>query len=399
MSDDLFNVDHLLNTAFPKQSLLELFEKKLDELKLNKTNVQEILGIPYRSLKGILEGTQKLVDVTNLIKLADFLQMPKEEAFKLYVESIQKSHIVHNTSPQKIKYIKENFDLAVLKKAGLIDDVTNFDHIEKRITSRLGYKSIFEYKKPKIDIAFSSGLFKPKNLLTRLFWIRTAMCTFEELNNPNLYNRDALVKYFPQIRWHTMNEQRGLADVIKGLYQIGITVIFQPPLQGLQLRGATFSVNEQPCIVLTNYQGFYSTLWFCLIHELYHVLFDWEDIKNDCYHLTDDDNDELTVQERENEADNFAREYLFPKQKLLGIKQYLKDIGYIKNIAEENHIHYSIIYAFHAFDNRDDRMAWARAKRYSPSVLDAIRNIDYTWNEEKHFEEIIREQKQLIYNQ
>lgn len=397
MSDDLFNIDDLLNSALKKEGLNDLFEKKLDELKLNKTNVQEILGMPYRTLKGILDGTQKLVDVNNLVKLADFLKISKEEVFKLYVDSVQKYHPVSNVSTQKIKFIKENFDLIALKKAGLINNMTDFEHIDKKITARLGFRSIYEYKKPEVDIAFSSGLFKPKNLLTRLFWIKSAICILEEINNPYEYDRPGLIKFFPHIAWYSMNVERGLAEIIRALFKLGITVVYQPNLQGLQLRGATLKVNDKPCIVLTNYQGFYSTLWHCLIHELYHVFFDWEDIKKDSYHLTDDDNQELTVQEREREADKFARDYLLTEEKLNIIKPYLNDEAYVKRFAEENHVHFSIIYAYHAFSNSNDRKSWARLRRLSPPVADAIKNLDYPWQDEKPLEEHVVEQKELTY--
>lgn len=399
MSESLFNIDDLLNGAFKKKETLnDLFEQKLDELNLNKTNVQDIFNISYRTLKGILTGSQKLIDVTNLVKIGDFLQLSKEEVFRLYMESVQNKHPVSNTSPQKIKFIKDNFDLTALRKAGLIHSMTDFEHIEKRISGRLGYKSIYEYKKPEIDVAFSSGLFKPKNILTRLFWIRTAICTFEEIDTHYEYSREELIKYIPQIRWHSLNEERGLTEVIKGLFKVGVTVIFQPPLQGLKLRGATFNINDKPCIVLTNYMGHYSTLWFCLMHELYHVLFDWEDIKNNSYHLTDDDNEELTVRERESEADSFAREYLFSKDKLEKVKRSLNNIEYIRQVGRENHVHHSVIYAFNAFDNNNDRKLWARVRNNSPEAKDAIRNIDYPWDEEKSFEQIINEQKHVTYN-
>ncbi len=397
MFDD-FNVDEILNGALKKESLKELFERKLEELKLSPTGLMAILNIPSRTVKGILDGTQNIIDVNNIVKIADFLQLPKEQVFKIYVESLQKKKPAVNGSPEKIKFIKENFDLTVLKKAGLIESLTDYKHIEERITKRLGYKSIYEYKKPETDVAFSSGLFKPKNILTRLFWIKAAMCTLGDIENPYEYNRELLIKFFPQIRWHTMNTKRGLTEVIKSLYKIGITVIFQPPLQGLQLRGATFNINENPCIVLTNYKGFYSTLWFCLLHELYHVLFDWNDIKNDCYHLTDDDNDELTVQEREKEADIFAGDYLFSSDKLNAVKTRLNDPFYIKKVAENNHVDPSIIYAAYAFENNDDRKAWARTKRYSPDIINSIKEINYPWNDEKPIEEFVIEKKQEVYN-
>ncbi|MFT3703098.1 MAG: ImmA/IrrE family metallo-endopeptidase [Agriterribacter sp.] len=399
MSEKLFNIDDLLNGAFKNRPTLnDLFEQKLAELNLNKTNIQEIFDISYRTLNGILTGSQKVVDVTQLVKIGDFLQLSKEEVFKLYMESVQIKHPTSNASPQKIKFIKDNFDLTALRKAGLINSVTDYEHIEKKIISRLGYKSIYEYKKPGIDVAFSSGLFKPKNLLTRLFWIRAAIGTLEEIDNPHAYSKQDLIKFIPYISWYSLNEERGLVEVIRGLFKVGVTVIYQPPLQGLQLRGATFSVNDKPCIVLSNYMGHYSTLWFCLMHELFHVVFDWNDIKKNSYHLTDDDNEELTVREREDEADSFAREYLFSKEKMEKVKRSLSNVDYIKQIAKENHVHAGIIYAFNAFDNNNDRKLWARATTNSPKVKDVVSSIDYAWDESRPFEEIINEQKQVTYN-
>jgi len=394
---ELFNIDSLLGGALEKNNLSEIFQHRLEELELTKTSVQDILGLQYRTLEGILDGTQKLVDITNLVKLADFLQLPKEEVFKLYIESIQKNHPVNSYPSQKIKFIKENFDLVALKAAGLIESISNFQHIENRINARLGYKSIYEYKKPTLDIAFSSGLFKPKNILTRLFWIKSSIVLLQEIDNGNEFNRESLIKYFPQILWHTQNEERGITEVIKALFKIGITVIYQPPLKGLQLRGATFSVNDKPCIVLTNYRGFYSTLWHCLLHELFHVLFDWEDIKNDSYHLTDDDNSELSVQEREKQADDFASEYLISGRRFQDIVQRIGESRYIEKFAVENHVHKSIVYATVAYFLKTDK-AWARVRKFSPPVGIAVKNIDYSWSSQYLMEDFINEKKSLIYN-
>jgi HTH-type transcriptional regulator/antitoxin HigA len=353
----------------------------------------------HRTLNGILDGTQKNIDFTNLIKIASFLQIPKMQVTELYLNALENNYPTYTISSDKIKFIKENFDLAVFKKAGFIDSITDFRHIEERLLSRLGLKSIFEYKRLGNDVAFSSGLFKPKNEITRSFWIGAARTIFEELANPYEYNKQALIEYFPQLRWHSTNVERGLVEVVKSLFKLGITVIYQPSLHTLQLRGATFSVNEKPCIVLTNYVGFYATLWFSLIHELYHVLFDWDDIRVNSYHLTDDDNDQLTVREREDLADNFARQYLFSKEKTEEVKRYLNDSVYIREVALNNHVHPSIIYVFNAFDvGSKDRMAWARARSHSPEAVDAVKAFDIPWSEDRPVEKVINKLKTEIYN-
>ena len=45
-----------------------------------------------------------------------------------------------------------------------------------------------------------------------------------------------------------------------------------------QIKGATFVINNKPCIVITDFNKNYGTIWFSLIHELHHVLFDLDSI-------------------------------------------------------------------------------------------------------------------------
>src|SRR5690348_15874680 len=92
--DKIQDINTLLNNVLKPETpgLKELFDKKVAELQITFTNVLEILNIQHRALKGILEGTQKMVDVTNLIKLANFLQLSKEDVIKLYIDSLEKSY-------------------------------------------------------------------------------------------------------------------------------------------------------------------------------------------------------------------------------------------------------------------------------------------------------------------
>jgi Zn-dependent peptidase ImmA (M78 family) len=317
----------------------------------------------------------------------------------MYVDSLQRNFPSLTVSnPDKVKFIKENFDLAALKKAGVFSSITDFGQIEERLLARLGLRSIYEYRRPELSVAFSSGHFQPKNVLIRSFWIKAATTCLEEISNPYEYDRKALIDFFPQIRWYSTNVEQGLTEVVKILFRIGVTVIYQPPLQGLQLRGATLAVNEKPCIVLTNLQGFYPTLWFALIHELYHVLFDWQDILENRYHLTDDDDQELTVREREAMADNFAKEYFVPTEKLKSVKRYLTDEAYIEEFAYRNNVHPSFIYIFSAWDaNSNNRGPWARARRHDADYKLAIEQLDLPWSEARPMYDVMKERKNVTY--
>ncbi len=393
-------IDELLNSiSKPDWTLKGCFDDRIRELDISFTTACEVLGIQSRALKGILHGTQKNVDVTNLIKLADFLRIGKQDVFDLYLRGLNQNFEIHEAiEPEKVKFIKENFDLAALRKVGFIKDLNDYSSLESKITDFLGLNSILEYNPPKQQAAFSEGKIKPKNNLTRDLWLTTAVQLFKEVGNPNEYDRQALIDYFPEIRRYCTSVNLGLFNVIKQLYRLGVTVAYIPSFPSLHLRGATLSVNRKPCVVLTDYKGFYSTFWFSLIHELFHVIFDWEEIRTNRYHLSDSNSEQLTVAEKELEADEFAREYLFSRDKLKQVKSRIKDSHFINNYARLQHVHPSFIYTFNAFDLKDNREAWAIAKRNNPDITPLTDPLNNDWSNPKPLKDYVKPLRGRLYD-
>ena len=128
-------------------------------------------------------------------------------------------------------------------------------------------------------------------------------------------------------------------------------------------------------------------------------MFDWEEIKNTNNHLSEDPIASLTLDEKEADADNFAREYLFSASKLDEVKPYLRDKEFINEVAKNNNIHPSVIYIYYAFDNGSiDRMAWARARKQMPEIKKAIYRLDPGWDKVISIEETVKRLKLEIYN-
>jgi len=403
-----FSFDQLLNDLYKPQNnpekvtLNSLFEKRLDELDITKTDAQRIIDIEYRTLNGILSGSQKRVDFLILLKLAGFLKISKQEVATLYLEAMEESFPeARILLSDKIEFIKNTFDLATLKKVGFIKSITDFVEIENNICELFELEDIFDYKSPSVEVAFSSGAIQPKNVQNRSMWLMQAEKTIKALNNPYEYSRDSLIKYFSKIRWHSTDVNYGLINVIKDLYKLGITVVWQASLPAIHLRGATIPVNNKPCIILTNYRGYYPTIWFALLHELYHVIFDWEDIKIGQYHFTEEESErQLSVREKEQEADNFAREYLFSSEKLKHVQAYIDDYSYVDSFAKSNHVHKSFIYVFHAFNvtKNQDKFAWPRANKYNPDITSILNHLENSWDNYKPISKFIKPLKLKIYN-
>ncbi len=397
-----FNVDDLLGKIMSEmgnqspQTLSSLFEQRLAELNINQTTAAEIMGIQHRGLVGVLNGTLKRIDFSTLNKLSSFLQLPQKDVLDLFMNTFNDQYSL-NVDKEKVDFIKNNFDLAALKKAGFIEDIADFNEIESRLCELFRLKDILSYKPSEKVPAFSAGKIKKKNSYSQSAWLTKAEELLCELDNPYPYDRNKLIEIFPKIRWFSTDVSLGLKNVITLLYRCGVSVVFMPSFSNLHVRGATIAIGGKPAVILTDYKGFYATLWFALIHELYHVLFDWEEIVQGNYHLSMDDSDDAVLVQKETEADNFARKYLFSKEKSAMIKRYLNNHPEVVKFAKFNDVHPSMIYLFEAFDAGNKPANWVKAQKYNASVPDSLGKLNSSWSDIKSINQYVTRNRE-IYN-
>ena len=260
-------------------SIKTIFEARLAQHGITQNQAEKLLNMQKRSLEGILDGSAKRVDVVNLLKLGQFLGLKTDHLFKLFLSDLPADMIGEIEDAKKKAYILSNFDIKNLAKANFLESKTDFDEIEKRVVKFFGLNSIFDYSVAQTIPAFSKTR-KSESTLMREFWVRSAYTHFESLKSPAVYDRKKLVELISKIRPYTMNVASGLRTVAQALYNIGVTVIYQPSLPTTQVRGATFIIDGKPCIALTDLNKRYSTLWFALLHELHHVLYDFDEIQS-----------------------------------------------------------------------------------------------------------------------
>lgn len=344
--------------------LEDLFEHRIMYLNISRTQALNILNIDHKTLSSILAGDSKKVDFVTLLKLSDFLEISPEELVNKYFQLVGSAHNESINISKKRSFIVNNFDLPGLKKIGFISNITNYEEIEERINTFFGYETIFEHQKHKINAVFSSGKRHTKKESLE-FWWAAAKQSLEKTPNPYNYERDALVSFFPEIRWHSMNVERGLLTVSQALFKLGVTVIFVPKYHtDLHIKGATTLHRGKPCIILTKYTHYYATIWFTLLHELFHVLYDLEEIKKDkdqCHISGEIQSKEIN----EAEADDFARQYLFSDEKMAAIRPHIHEPQFVKYYSAQNHVHPSIVYSFYCWDTGEDQ-AW---RRFSKNMI------------------------------
>jgi HTH-type transcriptional regulator / antitoxin HigA len=353
------------------QSLKTLFEQKVAQLGLSNRQIENGLDIERKSLLAILDMDAQRVDVINLIKIGSFLDLNVEETLKIFAANLPTSQIHEIEKVRNFNFIIKNFDITTLKSVKILESVRDFEEIENRLKTFFGIGSIYDYERT-IGAAFSKTKRPATNKMLD-FWVKSTYAFFEKVNNPNPYQREALKMLVPKIKPCTMEVKKGLQTVVRALFNVGVTVVFQPYLPKTQVRGATFFVEGKPCIALTNLNQNYATIWFALMHELYHVLFDETEIQLNTYHLTGE-NDLFLL--NEHKANDFAKQYFISDEKSKYIYPFIQEKVVIEQYAKKIQIHPSLIYNFYCYDKqKEGKNYWAMFQKYQPDLSEATKNI------------------------
>lgn len=393
----------IFNETEINKTLFQIIEDKKTEMGVSNFQMAEILGVDKttfnRTLKKIEDGDTKTVDFYFILKICQLLGIGIDDMSRLFVAQLNPEQVGELELSRKANFIISNFDLKGLKETGFINTTTDFKIIENRIVKFFGLSSIFLYNSDIGAVAFSRTK-RNSNDKMREFWVRSAFYQFEKIDNKNNYNKEDLLSLIPKMSPYTRHEEKGFHHVLQALYNIGITVIVQSYLSKTQVRGGTFVVNDKPCIVITDFNKSYPHLWFALMHELYHVIFDLEQLRSLKFHLTGESQSDLFLF-REDYADMFGWEMLFSKEKREFIKYLIKSENTVIEYAKENMVHPGIIYASYCNDLMSEKTnEYAFYQKYFCKSEKAIKHVKCNpWDKETIHEEIEKIKQYLIIHQ
>ena len=375
------------------QSLEQLLFEKLEISGINKTQFEKLAGIERKSLDAILDKTSKQTDVSKLIKLGEFLEIDIDDLLIMHYNERSKEEIKELQDSMDITFINKYFDLKSLYTLGFVKKNDDIENLKNRICKFFGFSSIYEYDLELNEVLYSRTK-KSFNDKMKDFWIKSSYKYFESIDNPNPYERAELIGLIPKIKPYTKNIEKGLFIVFQALYNVGVTIIFQPSLPKTQIRGATFLIDGKPCIVITDLNKNYSTIWFALIHELHHVLYDLEIIEKTKYHLSGEPDLFLIQEDRANE---FASEFLFSNEKMRYIERLIHNKLLVEKFAAECQIHPSIIYA--QFQWRQSSIGndyWGAFKDQFPKMSAVTKNLNIANWDIEIIEETATKIKELL---
>jgi Zn-dependent peptidase ImmA (M78 family) len=358
-----FNVDSLLESIFTNDSKLvinDCFEQKLIEYNITKTKALKYLNIDKDVFEQIINGNAKQPNLIHIIKIAEFLEVEIDKFVKIVLGNQSLENIASIDKARNTTFLLKNFDVKTLTKLGFFDKKDSPNILVQKVLTFFGYRSISEFEDNVVNPLYSKTKRTFSDKMKR-FWVESAYQTFINIDNPNRYDRNKLKELIVKIKPYSQDAKNGLYTVCKALYNVGVTVILQDYLTTTQIRGGTFVIKGKPCVVITDFNKSYPSIWFTLLHELYHVLFDFEVIENNNFHLTGEP-DLFLIEEK---ADSFSRDFFLSEPKFHYIKNYINNDFIVAQFAKENEIEVSIVYSF---------FTWYQDKLYGKNYYGAFKN-------------------------
>lgn len=391
-----YYVDELLKSVFSEEDKLDVkaaFESKLTEYGLSRSKALKLLNVDKDVFEEIISGTAKQPNLIHVVKIAEFLDMDINNFIKAILKNQSQENIRAINNARNTAFLLKNFDIKNLTKMGFFDSTDETEVLVDKVLAFFGYDSINKFEELLEEPLYSRS---KRNFSDKMkdFWVKSAYQTFRVISNPNEYDRAKLKDLIVKIKPYSQDVENGLLTVCRALYNIGITVIFQEYLSTTHVRGATFIINDRPCIVITDYLKKYPNLWFTLLHELHHVLFDFEVVKKNNFHLTGDD-DLFLIEEK---ADSFARDFFFPVEKFQFIKRQINNPFIVNKLAKESEIHPSQIYSFYIWyqDKLYQKKYHGAFKDFFPEASLAVKKLNpLTW-EDSTIQEASKKIKQIL---
>lgn len=375
-------IDVLLKSIFSEDEGFDIrkeFEQKLDDYNISKTKALNLLKIDKDVFEQIIDGTAKQPNLIHVVKIAEFLDMNIDAFIKVVLDNQSEENISSINNARKTTFLLKNFDVKTLTKLGFFKSHFSTNELVEKVLTFFGYTSIQEFENELEEPLYSRNKRSFSDKM-KDFWVKSAYQTFKLIDNTNQYDRGRLKDLIIKIKPYSQDVKDGLFVVCKALYNAGVTVIFQNYLSTTQVRGGTFIINGNPCIVLTDFNKSYATIWFTLLHELHHVLFDYDVVEKNSFHLTDD-KDLFLIEEK---ANAFARDFFMSEEKFHYIKKYINNPYMVSKFAAENEVHVSIVYSFFSWyqDELYGNKYHAAFKEYYPNYKDALNKLNpISWDD------------------
>lgn len=191
-----------------------------------------------------------------------------------------------------------------------------------------------------MEVSFRRTRTTQSNIGAISSWLRLGEIEAEKMETPK-YNKTKFEKSLSLIRELTIQTPEIIESEIRRLcHEAGITFVIVPSISGAHVSGVARWLNHhRPLIQLSLYGKTNDKFWFTFFHEAAHILLHSNEKKTI---FLDDLDGDIQHSKEEQEANNWASEFLIPSiynARLIGLKSKESVI----NFSQEIGIHTGII--------------------------------------------------------
>ncbi|WP_047451794.1 helix-turn-helix domain-containing protein [Alistipes sp. ZOR0009] len=373
-------------------SLAEMLNAFLVDNGIVESAIAEEIGINRETLSKFLKGETDL-KLNQAIKIMKLLNLTESQFISLYNKKIGDEELKQIENSERLSYIARNFDIPTLKNLGIIPKRARIDIFEKQICDFFGFKSIYEYDDtslmPTLFSKSKASIAHDKEQKMKTFWLKCSIYSFSKINNPNEYNRELLLEFLKRIREFTVDSKHGYEKVVLILYRLGITVLTQSYIPKTGAFGVTMILDGKPCIVITDMKKKYHKLWLTLLHELYHVINDFDLLETMKYHVSNPENPDILLNEER--ANQFAIDVLVHPNIQRELHKIVSLPFKMNTLSENLHIDISILYGVYleTLPKEKQPLEFAKYTHMLKETKESIRYVEFDAIPRRSLEEAI----------
>ena len=321
----------------------ELLEETIEEIGMSQTELANRLGRPTQAINEIIKG-KKSITPTTAIELEDVLKVPAHIWIGLEAEyQMVKAKQEELKVMEEETSLLEKFPYLDLSKLGFVEKTK--DPI-KKVDELRSFFAVAQLSRIEHVGAYQSAfrVTNHKNITHESIasWIQAGRLKADTIETEP-FSKGILKKLLPQIKESMLLDiSSAIATCKKLLASCGVAFVLLPHFKNTGAQRATFWLNNKnKAVLMMSLRGKNSDkFWFSFFHEIGHIL-----LHNKREIFIENGYDTPELQQQEEEANQFARDYLIPSQdfEVFVLSGEYKNRASVREFAESLNIKTSIV--------------------------------------------------------
>lgn len=307
----------------------EFLNEILEEKQMGAKEFAVKTGKPEKTISAVLKGKSSITPEMAIL-FEQVLKVPAHfwiEAQKNYDE--YKARVTYQQNIEEAQGWAKEFPYAKMASFGWVAKtrkpkekvVQLFDYFG--VASKKGFEDY--YFNQKTQVAFRISLKNQENALAIASWLRHGELQAQKMTVRE-YNPTQLKNTLPIIKELMANQPNNFFKELQAICaSIGVKLVYTPCLPKAPIHGSTRWIGNSPLIQLSGRYKRNDIFWFTFFHEIGHIL-----LHGKKYISIENIEIEGEIQEYEQEANEFAAEWLLSKKEELEIlandKLFVEDI-------------------------------------------------------------------------